>query len=65
MRHVGPSPPRCLEGRFSLLSAYEVSRRRQTLAMGTILSADLLFVFAVISYDLGQVNWFSRRYAHL
>ena len=62
---MGPSLPRCLEGRFSLMSAYDVNRHRQTLGMGTILNADLVFVFTVISYDLGQVNWFSRRYAHL
>ena len=47
------------------MSAYEVNRHRQTLGMGTILNADLVFVFAVISYDLGQVNWFSLRHVHL
>ena len=62
---MGPSLPRCLEGRFSLMSAYEVNRQRQTVGMGTILNADLVFAFAVISYDLGQVNWFSLRYAYL
>lgn len=38
------------------MSAYEMNRPRQTLDMGTILNADLVFVFAVISYDLGQIT---------